>query len=198
MRGSELFHDGWRDPGDDGRRMLYYVSWVLGFFGSLALASFSLRLLLRGESAAIATEPGVGVPSKSLPLLLLALGLLFMVRIGLAAYPELKRMRRQKVKADAFIAGAFLVGVVLIVIGLERSLLRVANRLGTLHLIIAGAIVLGGSLLTGLLLAFLPKLAIPRTINGAKIDSRYAVDKRLMEIEDHTDPRGEDCIPISG
>lgn len=196
MRQDELFNDGWRDPSDDGRRMVYYVSWVLGFVGSAALSIFALRLLLRREGAAIATEPGVGVENKFLPILFLVLGILFMTRIWVVAFPEFRRLRRQKIKADAFVAGSFLVGLVLIFLGMERTFWRGTNGFGLSFLIVAGIAVLAASLLMGLTLAFLPNLAIAKTLQGAVVVSRYAVDKRLMEIEDHPDPAGEECTPM--
>lgn len=193
----ELFTDGYRDPGDDGHRMVYYVSGALGFLGSLAGLVYSAGLLFRGRGMFIETLPGQGAVDYRLPALTFVLCALMMLRIALWARPEIRRARGRKVSADAFVAGGFLVGLALIFLGMERGLLRFSygrsTMLGTIGL---GLGILLASLIVGLAIAFKPNLSRPKTMAGVVVQSRYAVDKRLMEIEDHPDPVGEECIPM--
>ena len=193
----ELFNHGWRDPGDDSHRMVYYVSWTLGFIGSIFLGAYSISMLTRHQAVTIDTMPGDSASFPVLPWFLLALSVLTMLRTGLKLFPEIKRARKQKLTAEAFIAGGFLAGAALILLGLERSLWANGNPARVAILVIAGAIVLAGTLAAGILFAFLPKLAaIPKTHEGAIVESRYAIDKRLMEIYDHPNPVDEGCVPM--
>lgn len=194
---NELFTSGYRDPSDDAHRMVYYVSGALGFVGSLLGSFYFAALLIRGKGVNVESFPGESAPDYRLPLLLLALCLLSMVRIGLWGYPELKRMRGKKVTADAFVAGGFLAGLALLFLAMERSMLRGSSSQGAILVLIGlGIAVLFGSLVVGLLIAYLPKLSVPKTVEGVIVEARYAIDKRLMEIEDHPDPVGEECIPM--
>ena len=194
-----LFNDGWRDPGDDLHRMVYYLSWALGFLGGLGLVVYSIGLIARQGVIQVETWPGYHSPIPGLPILFFILGLLFMLRTGLKMYPEIDRVRRirkKKPTADAIVAGGFLAGFALILLGLERMMWADGRPARVAVLIIAGSIVLAASLLGGLAIAYLPKLSIPKTINNATVESRYGIDKKLMEVFDHPNPTQEGCVAM--
>jgi hypothetical protein len=192
-----LFHDGWRDPGDDLHRSVFYVAWVLGFLGGFSLSIYSVGLMARHGVIQVETWPGYHSPIPGLPIWLLILGLLTMLRTGLKLYPEIRKIRRKHLRADAFIAGGFLAGVAMILLGLERIMWAEGPPGSLAGLVIAGVVVVVASLFTGLLIAFLPKLTqIPRTVSNTLVESRYGIDKRQMEIYDHPNPADEDCIPM--
>ena len=192
-----LFHDGWRDPGDDLHRMVYYVAWVLGFLGGFSMAIYSIALIARNGVIQVETWPGYESPIPGLPILLLLLGLLTMLRTGLRLYPEIRKARKKKLTADAVIAGGFLSGFALLLLGLERLMWADGRPAYVADLIILGAIVLAVSLIAGLIIAFLPKLvSIPRNLPNVLVEGRYGIDKRLMEIYDHPNPIDEGCTAV--
>jgi hypothetical protein len=128
---------------------------------------------------------------------LLLLGVLTIVRTSLKLYPELKRIRKKQLKADAMVAGGMLAGVALILLGMERILWADGRPAAVGSLVILGTIVLLGSLLSGFAIAYLPNLArIPRTVPNTLVESRYGIDKKLMEIYDHPNPADEGCVPM--
>ena len=192
----ELFSEGWRDPGDDAHRMLYYVSWALGFVGGIGLSLYSISLILRHRGVSIEVEPGDSTAIGYLPYLLAPLGLLLAARAALKLYPEVKRLKGQRHSPEALVAGGFVLGGTLVFLGLER-MLWTASQTRIEIFFISGIVVLAVSFGAGIVMAISPKLrARPRTLESVVIESRYAMDKRLMEIEDHPDPFGEGCIAM--
>jgi len=193
-----IFNDGWREPSDDMRRMVYYVAWVLGLIGGLALAFYSLRLLIYPRAGTPDPELGDASASPWMAILYLALGVLTAVRSGMRLYPEIRRATKRKMTADAFVAGGILVGIALMVLGFERVPLVTTERAGAAaFLFILGIIVLAGSFLAGVGIVVWPKISkLPKTVSDAYVEGRYAIDQRLMEIDDHPNPVEEDCIPM--
>ena len=189
-----LFHDGWRDPGDDLNRTVYYVAWVLGFLGGLAVSVYCVGVLVRPDAVQSSPDEPQGA---WLPVLLLVLGLLTMVRTGLKLYPEIRRLKRKNLKADAVVAGAFLTGLACVVLGFERMSFAGTRTVADVWLLVLGVAILAISLIVGLVIAFLPKIsAFPRTLENVVVESRYGIDKKLMEIYDHPNPAGEECVPM--
>ena len=194
---NELFNDGWRDPGDDAHRMVYYVRWTLGFFGGLALCLYSLDLMMRRQGVEIQTAPDYQTSNRLLPYLMLPLGLLLMAWMGMRIYPELMRLKGQKVSAESLVAGGFVLGLVLVALGVERLVWSIAGSSRGESLVMAGGTVLVVTISAGVFFAVRPRLrSRPKTLSGATILSRYAIDKKLMEIEDHPDPFGEECVAM--
>jgi hypothetical protein len=195
LMSDELFR-GWRDPGDDAHRMLYYVRWTLGFFGGLGLVFYSLVLLFRKQGMEI-QAPDDSISVKVLPFLLLPLGLLMMTLMGLRLYPEMQRLRGQKVTAETAVAGGLVLGAVLLGLGVERMTWSIAGSTRGEGVLWAGVVVLGLSMVAGFGFAFAPRFrGRARLWSGVVVEARYAIDRKLMEIDDHPDPFGEDCVAM--
>ena len=199
-----LFHDGWREPSDDLFRTMYFISWALGFLGGIGLFIYSLGAIFGRSDVQVETSPGEHSAIPGLPIFFLILSELLMLRTGLKLYPEIKRLRSSKMKADAVVAGAFLTGFALILLGMEDM----AWSRRTLHsnsfgwatwasiLIICGVAVLLITLVVGLVIAFAPNVHFTRTLANVIVESRYGIDKKLMEIYDHPNPVEEECVPM--
>lgn len=192
-----LFHDGWREPSEDGYRMLYYLSWVLGFLAGFSLLVYSVGLIFKHGVIEVETWPGYRSSIPGLPIWLLILGALTMLRAGMKLYPEIRRVRKKHLTADSLVAGGLLAGFALIVLGIERIIWAEGQPTAVASLVILGVIVLALSLLSGLAAAYWPKIKhLPKTVPNTTVTSRYGIDKKLMEIYDHPNPVEEGCMAM--
>ena len=191
----ELFTDGWRDPGDDTERLAYYIFTVVGgLVGVLAVT----------YAGAVAFQmPILGATSAHLPAWVTALMLIFGAGgIYLCARFLVRESRYwdKKVTAEKLVAGGFLTGIAIILVGLiivSRG--GGSGMTGVLVMGISlalGAVICEVSLLIGLVCAFAPRLIPPRHYANAWIEEKYALDDKAEVIQGHPCPWEDGMIPV--
>lgn len=189
----ELFNDGWREPGDDCRRLEYYVLAFLALPLFAGFIGFGLWLLLKPACACNdAFRIGFGAFAALFGLLMLAGDVAFFVK-------EAARWDLRHLTADRVVAGMFLFGFALLLAGFEmgRGYGHADGKLlGSGIFLLAGAAVLVLSLFVGLACAFWPRLAVrTKTVQVASVETRYALDRALMEHEEHPCPSVDGWTP---
>lgn len=197
----DLFHDGWRDPGDDCERAVYYIMFAIGLFMGLAFFGHGIYSLF--------TEAHQG--ARIFGLIEASLGGLFS-GFGIHAFvKESKHWDLRHLTAERVVAGGFLFGFGLILMGLQ-----IASRTGAagshVHthstqefqgvFLISGGLIAGGVvdvtlfLLIGLAIAYAPACQIRHRLARVRIERRYAIDDKLNQIEEHPCPREDGFTPV--
>lgn len=205
----DLFCDGWRDPGDDSRRAMFYIFMVFGLVGGLALAVYGFWGLLHAKSFAV--EMAGEHASRQLGAVagscMIAIGSLIAVACGAFLLKESKRWDLRHMTMERFVAGGFLVGFGLFALGFET--MQASGHAHTsghdspgsemMPMVVcfaAGAIDLVFFLLVGLICAYLPKLRRRRLFGAVTVDTRMAIDEKLNYIEDHPCPWEDGLEPV--
>ncbi len=185
-RSSELFNDGWREPGDDCERLSYYITFAVSGLLGLATVGWGGWKLFTG------THENVRI-----------VGLLSIVVGGaMAAYVAVFFARERRhwdlrhLTADRVVAGGILFGIALALLGLQGNGRGGNSAAATAALIALGGIVATFFLVVGLIVAYAPALSVRHRLAGTRIERRYAIDEKLNEIDEHPCPRADGMTPV--
>jgi hypothetical protein len=197
----ELFCDGWRDPGDDSQRAMVYFLMFFGLVGGLALAVYGFWGLLHAKAFALemAGKSGSRQLAAVVGSSMIAIGSLIALASGAFLLKESKRWDLKHFTMERFVAGGFLLGFGLFVLGFEtmqgtahaHTATDSSQGMEMMPMIVcfaAGAIDLVFFLFVGLICAYLPKLRRRRNLSAVTVDTRMAIDEKLNYIEDHPCP----------
>jgi hypothetical protein len=197
----DLFNDSWRDPGDDCERTVFYILFAVGIAAGLAMFGHGLYGLFAESRQSLRLW---SLFEATLGVLLGGGGIAVFVR-------ESKHWDLRHLTADRVIAGGFLFGFALMLLGLQIG--AHSGRAGShvqLHssedmegavlaagwLIGAGALDLTFCLVVGLAFAYAPNLQIRHRLARTRIERRYALDDKLNQIDEHPCPREDGFTPV--
>lgn len=198
---NDLFNDGWRDPSDDCERMAHYIIFGVGTLAGLGMLSCGIFGLAHGAHS----------PQRLMGLFEILVGALMGGGGLVLLAKESKHWDLRHMTAERFVAGGFLSGFALILLGLQ-----IGSRSGSVGshvqthgasdfeggllaagwLVGAGAVVLTFFLIVGLAFAYAPQMRIRRRFAGVSIERRYALDDKLNEIDGHPCPRADGLTPV--
>lgn len=186
----QYLHDGWRDPGDDTYRVAAIIRMLSQCFALGSIALFGLVVLFHPSSFRNTwmEEYSTGSTRWIVGLVAALLGTGGFAGIGYQLWREAKTWQLRKMRADGFVAGGIVVGIALILIGMQMlNPMRGGSTFGFTVAAI-GILVIAGFFLVGIVFAFLPKLARNKKLSGATVIRRYGLDERYMEHDDHPSP----------
>ena len=200
-RSEELFGDGWREPGDDLERTAFYTMVALVAVLGLGSLGWGIWALSGGAPR---TERLEGLTAALFGAVAAGSGGAFFAK-------ESRHWDLRHLTAERFVAGGFLFGFGLLLLGAEivtrtgsaGSHIRVRTA-GDVEASLtlggwlagAGALDLTIFLILGLAFAYAPVVRIRHRIAGARIERRYALDDKLGEIDDHPCPRDDGFTPV--
>lgn len=200
-RSDELFSDGWREPSDDCERMANYIVFGFGTIVGLALFGYGIWILATGAARPVRL---MGLFEALVGALMGGGGIVLFAK-------EWKHWDLRHLTADRFVAGGFLFGFALMLLGAQ-----IATRTGSVgshvqshgpHDFESGMIVCFGLfalgavdvtlfLIVGLIFAYAPHMRLRHRLARTRIERRYAVDEKLNEIDDHPCPREDGLTPV--
>jgi hypothetical protein len=169
----DIWSEDWREPGDDCERLAVYTLTALGGVAGLwMMGSGVWGLMCPAETHAREWF--------AFNLVAIAVGLAMAVGGYGVLRAESRHWNLRGLTADRMVAGLFLFGFALMVIGVEMEHpVAIAAMLG------AGVVVLGIALVVGLLCAFAPRLFVRRyRLPQAYVVERFALDDKLQAIPD--------------
>jgi hypothetical protein len=201
----DLFPDGWREPGDDTQRLSIYIMMGFGLLVFAFLVVLGALQLIRPDIA----QQMLGRTSTSRNwvqgLVELVAGGIGSTGIVIFFAHETRTWNLKKLSADRVIAGGFLTGMALFLIGARLGLQThsyASDTAGLRAIALMGGVGLGGtvcllSFFAGLAFAIAEKIQDrPHKFGQVMIERRYGLDDRLMEYEDHPSPYEDGLKPV--